>query len=69
MAGVREYGDGHYPVELWRDDRTDRLVIRAYNEGGNNYVSIDLWDVIEWMQAGPKLAALQADRDRGASSS
>jgi hypothetical protein len=63
MRGVREYDEGEsrgaQPVELWRDDRTDRLVIRAYNEGGNNHVSVDLWDVIEWMQSGPQGANLR----------
>jgi hypothetical protein len=49
MEGVREYGED-YPVELWRNDKTGRLVIRAFNEGNNNFTEVDLWDLIEWVQ-------------------
>jgi hypothetical protein len=53
MEGVREYGEG-YPVELWRDDVSGRLVIRAFNEGHHNDVVIDLWDILEWAKTGPR---------------
>ena len=52
LAGVREYGGGE-PVELWRNDETGRLVIRAYNEGGYNCTDVDLLDLVDWLQAGP----------------
>jgi hypothetical protein len=52
MKGVREFSDG-YPVELWRHERTGRLVIRAYSECGNAIVDVDLWDLIDWCHSGP----------------
>jgi hypothetical protein len=60
IGEVREYMDG-LPVELWRQpplakwphgDGSQRLVIRAYNEGGNAYTDIDLADLIVWLQNG-----------------
>lgn len=51
MEGVREYGEA-YPVELARCRKTGRLVVRAYNEGGNNHTDVDLWDLIEWLSLG-----------------
>lgn len=58
MAGVREHDEG-FPVELCRDEKTERLVIRAFNEGGNNCTSVDLLDLVAWLQAGPQAALLQ----------
>ena len=52
MDGVREYSDGLFPVELWRNAKTGRLVIRAYNERGNNITEVDLWDLLDWLQTG-----------------
>ena len=45
-----------YPVELWRDDENGRLVIKAKNEGGNNATLVDLWDLVAWLQNGPREA-------------
>ena len=53
MIGVREYGEG-YPVELVRNQATNRLVLRAHNEGHNNVTEVDLFDVLEWLQKGPQ---------------
>jgi hypothetical protein len=46
MTGVKEYTDGDQ-VEIWLND-IGRVVIRAYNEGGNNYTEVDLVHVLEW---------------------
>lgn len=59
MEGVREYGE-RATVELWRGE-TGRLVLRAYNECGNNYTEIDLWDVMDWLSLGPRGGILLAD--------
>jgi len=53
MTGVREYSEG-YPVELVRNQATNRLVLRAHNEGHNNVTEVDLFDVLEWLQKGPQ---------------
>lgn len=52
MDGLRELTEG-YPVELWRDEKSGRLVVRAKNEGGCNITEIDLFDLINWLRAGP----------------
>jgi hypothetical protein len=52
MQSVRELTE-EYPVELWRNDKTGRLVVRAKNEGGNNVTEVDLLELIEWCQRGP----------------
>jgi hypothetical protein len=52
MQGVREYQEGD-TVQLWRVGESGRLVVRAYNECGNRVVDIDLWDILDWLQAGP----------------
>lgn len=50
LHGVREYCE-NYPVELVRNEQTNgRPGIRALNEGGNNEVLIDLFDLLEWLQ-------------------
>lgn len=54
MANVREISEG-YPVELWRNDESGRLVVRAVNEDGNNCTEVDLWDLIQWFSIGPLL--------------
>lgn len=46
LDGVRELTEGE-PVELWMSD-TGRVVVRAYNECGNNYTEVDLLGLIEW---------------------
>lgn len=63
MEGVREYGDGE-KVELWRDDKTGRLVIRAYNEARYNGTEVDLCDLLRWLLADPGAnVALASDSD------
>jgi hypothetical protein len=52
MESVRELGEG-FPVELWRDDDSGRLVVRPYNERHNGSVDIDFMDIISWCQRGP----------------
>lgn len=66
MISVREYSEG-YPVELWKDDESGRLVFRARNEGGNNEVLIDVMDLIEWMRAGNDgtAVAIPSNEDSG----
>ncbi len=56
MIGVREYNDGLYPVELTRS-ASGRLVIRAYNECGNNCTDVDIWDLLNWLRFGPEKGA------------
>ena len=46
MDGVREYGEGD-TVELWLDNESGRLTIRARNEGGYGLTDVDLWDIIK----------------------
>jgi hypothetical protein len=47
LAGVREYV-GRMPVQLIRNQENGRLAIRAYNECGNNYTEIDLFDLLNY---------------------
>jgi hypothetical protein len=49
MKGVRDYGEG-FDVELWKRDEDGRLVVISYNEGGCNFTTIDLLDIIEWVR-------------------
>jgi hypothetical protein len=49
MEGVRG-SDSGFPVSLWRDEDTLRLVVRGINEGGYGCVDIDLIDLIRWMR-------------------
>jgi hypothetical protein len=58
LDGVREYQEG-LTLELWRTDKSHRLVVRIYNECGNRYVDIDLWDLIGWLQVGPGARLLE----------
>jgi hypothetical protein len=46
LAGVREHCEG-MAVELWLG-RSGRVVVRAYNECGNNCTDVDLMDLIAW---------------------
>lgn len=55
MDGVREHSEGSYPVELYREPDNGRLVVRAWNECGNNYTDVDLFDLIEWPSANPSI--------------
>jgi hypothetical protein len=49
MKEVREYVNGD-AVELWRNDKNGRLVIRASNECGNGCTMVDLWDLLAGCQ-------------------
>jgi hypothetical protein len=71
LPDVREYTEGE-TVELWLN-RYGRVVIRAYNECGNNYTDVDLDGLLDWVRSGPtegancgraRLAAISAaERD------
>lgn len=61
LDGVREYSEG-WDVELWRS-REGRLIVRAYNEGHNNYTNVDLIDLLRWL-SGPRSGILH-DCERG----
>jgi hypothetical protein len=52
MEGVREHSE-RFPVELRRESRTGRLVIRALNEDGHNATDVDLFDLLDWLSRGP----------------
>lgn len=52
MEGVREYVDRE-PVQLVRRPSNSRVVVRAFNEGGNSYTDVDLMDLMEWLSRGP----------------
>src|SRR5258705_8225184 len=58
LNGVREHSEGD-PLELWRDDESGRLVIRASNECGNNSTRVDLWDLLDWLSAGSHRGLLE----------
>ena len=60
LAGVREHSEGAI-VELWRCG--GQLVIRAYNEGHNNYTDVDLWDLLNWLSVGPQFGRIANGRD------
>lgn len=57
LARVREHGEG-FPVELRRHTESGRLVVRAFNECGNNYTDVDFADLISWFRAGPGIELL-----------
>lgn len=62
LPEVREYGDRE-PVEIWNNSE-GRLIIRAYNEGGNNSTDVDLIDLLEWAKQSPIVTAAE-DSGRG----
>ena len=63
MQGVRS-DEADHPVELWRDDHSGRLMVRAYNEAGYSYTEIDLWDLIAWLERGPGGELISGDISR-----
>lgn len=46
LSGVRG-GDTGFPVQLYRDDDSNRIVVRGTNEGGFACVDIDLGDLLQ----------------------
>jgi hypothetical protein len=54
LKGVREYQEED-EVELAHENRTNRLVIVAYNEGRCNCTKVDLLDLLEWVENHPKI--------------
>ena len=50
LTGVREYAEG-YPVELLWDEDIQRFIIYAKNQGGDDCVNIDLFDLIKWIKS------------------
>lgn len=59
VRGGEGRGDEPGEVEVWRDGKSGRLVMRAYNQGGHDCVDIDLRDVIDWLaQITPAESAL-----------
>jgi hypothetical protein len=53
LANVREWTEGE-PVEVWLN-RRGRIVIRAFNECGNNSTDVDLFDLLAWTRDGVKM--------------
>lgn len=51
LVDVREHTEGA-AVELWLK-RSGRVVVRAFNECGNNYTDIDLLDLLNWTKGNP----------------
>jgi hypothetical protein len=42
-------GDTGFPVQLVKEEDTERIVLRAINEGGFACTDIDLFDLIDWL--------------------
>lgn len=51
IAEMEEVGGGDtgFSVQLYRDDDTGRLVVRAINEDGYACTDIDLLDLLGWL--------------------
>ncbi len=60
LAGVRERTE-HEPVDLWTNE-SSRVVIRSYNECGNNCTDIDLADLLDWLRSGSSEGGLDYAR-------
>jgi hypothetical protein len=56
LVGVREHSEGS-AVELWLN-RSGRVVVRAFNECGNNYTEVDLFDLLSWAK-GPRVGEIE----------
>jgi len=52
IHGVRTGDDNRLP-ELWLND-SQRLMVVTFNEGGYCATEMDLYDLIDWAQAGPR---------------
>jgi hypothetical protein len=46
LTDIREENEGE-PIELWFN-RRGRVVVRAWNECGNNYTEVDLLRLVDW---------------------
>lgn len=55
LRGVREHNE-HDDVELWLN-ADGRIVVRSYNECGNNYTDLDLRDLLDWLDSGSNTLA------------
>jgi hypothetical protein len=60
MRGVREYMEGE-EVELWLNAR-GRVVVRSFNECGNNHTDVDLGDVLDWARSGTAAEIIKDER-------
>lgn len=60
IVGVREYVDGE-ALKLVPRQPDRRVVLRAFNEGGNSYTDVDLFDLIEWLEHGPVGGLIRGD--------
>jgi hypothetical protein len=49
MDGVRDHNEGMTP-ELYLDDDSGRVVVRAFNEGSLNVTDVDLLDLLKWVR-------------------
>jgi hypothetical protein len=49
MYGVRDHGENDTP-ELYLDEQSGRLVVRAFNEGRHNVTHVDLLDLLAWVK-------------------
>ncbi len=49
LDGVRG-GDAAFPVQLVLDEESERVMVRAINEGGYACADIDLLDLVLWLQ-------------------
>ena len=46
-TGIREYAEG---MTVKIREENERLVVRAYNEGGYNLTDVDLLDILDWVK-------------------
>lgn len=49
LSSVREHNEGD-PVELWLVDN-GRMVVRCFNECGNNHTDLDLFELLGWVKS------------------
>lgn len=48
-TNIKEYCE-EYPVKIERYIDNDRLVVKAYNEGKQNFTCVDLIDLLEYVK-------------------
>jgi hypothetical protein len=61
LPDVREHSE-RATVELWCLV-SGRVVVRCFNECGNNHTDLDLGDLLEWAQHGRLSALRTSERD------